>query len=328
MGAVGALGLFASILFHELWHSLVARHYGIPIRGITLFIFGGVAELDDDPPSAKTEFLLALAGPASSAFLALSFQALRVLSVSAGWPRAVVAVLAYLVSMNVSLAAFNILPAFPLDGGRVLRSALWRWRGDIWWATRVASWIGALVGNLMVGLGTLVLLLGNFVGSVWLIVVGLYLKNASRTSYQRLSIRQTLKGEAVERFMEPNPVTVAASLSVAELAKDYVVQNHLRTLPVVNGATLVGYINTREINQVPRAEWGRHTVGEFSRTLSADHTIDRTGDAMKALTKMSRTGNSRLMVVDGDQLVGVVSLKDLLKFLSLKLKVRRGFPRA
>jgi Zn-dependent protease/CBS domain-containing protein len=328
MGLAGALGLFASIVFHELWHALVARRYGIPIQGITLFIFGGVAELDDDPPSAKTEFLLALAGPASSAFLALAFHLMRQVSTAAGWPRSFAAVVAYLVSVNVSLAAFNILPAFPLDGGRVLRSVLWRWRGDIWWATRIASWFGSLVGNLLIGLGTLVLLLGDFVGSVWLIVVGLYLGSASRTSYQRLSVRQTLQGEVVERFMELNPVTVASSLSVAELAQDYVVQHQLRTLPVVDGSTLVGYINTREINQVPRAEWRRRTVGELSRAVSADHTIDRTVDAMKALSKMSQTGNNRLMVVDGDRLVGVVALKDLLKFLSLKLRVRRGFHKA
>jgi len=326
MGFAGSLGLFASIVFHELWHSLVARWYGLPIRGITLFIFGGVAEMDDDPPSAKAEFLLALAGPASSAVLALAFHGLRALGDGLGWARSVVGVLAYLVSVNASLAAFNLLPAFPLDGGRVLRSALWRWRRDIWWATRVASWIGSLVGNLLVGAGTLVLLLGDFVGSVWLIVVGMYLRSASRTSYQRLSVRQVLRGEIVQRFMEPDPVTVPATMSLAELAEGYVRRNHFQTLPVVDGTTLVGCISARVMRQVPRSQWGEHTVGELSMACSEDNTISESGNAMRALTQMTRTGHNQLMVVDGDQLVGVVTLGNLLKFLSLRLNVRRGFP--
>jgi Zn-dependent protease/CBS domain-containing protein len=326
MGLVGALGLFASIVFHELWHSLVARWYGLPIRGITLFIFGGVAEMDDDPPSAKAEFLLALAGPVSSALLALVFQGFQALGGGFGWPRPIMGVLAYLVSVNVSLAAFNLLPAFPLDGGRVLRSVLWRWRKDIWWATRIASWIGSLMGNLLVGAGTLVLLLGDFVGSVWLIVVGIYLRSTSRTSYQRLSIRQVLRGEIVQRFMEPVPVTVSASMSLAELAEGYVYRNHFQTLPVVDGATLVGCISAQAIRQVPRAEWRQRSVGELSMACSGDNTISQSVDAMHALAKMTRTGHSQLMVVDGDRLVGVVMLKDMLRFLSLRLNLRCGLP--
>ena len=189
MGVAGTLGLFASVVFHELCHSLVARRYGLPITGITLFIFGGVAEMEDEPPSARSEFLMALAGPASSALLGFAFFGMTLLGRGQGWPAPVNGVTSYLASLNGSLAAFNLLPAFPLDGGRVLRSVLWGVRKDLRWATRIASRIGSGLGILLMVLGGLDLLLGNFVGGVWLFVIGMFVQNASRTSYQQLFIR-------------------------------------------------------------------------------------------------------------------------------------------
>jgi Zn-dependent protease/predicted transcriptional regulator len=327
MGLAGTIGLFLSIVFHELAHSLVARRYGLPIRGITLFIFGGVAEMDQDPPSARTEFLMALAGPGASALLGLTFYGLNVLGRDAGWSRPVNGVMRHLVSTNVSLAAFNLLPAFPLDGGRVLRAVLWRWRRDIQRATHIAAWTGSLFGNLLVGAGTLVLLLGNFVGSVWLIVVGLYLRNASRVSYRRLSIQQALRGERVQRFMQAEPITLPPTMSVEELVENYVYKYHYKMFPVVEGTTLVGCVSTSVMREVPRAKWGQRTLGELARPCTVDDTVSESVDAMYALSKMSRTGNSRLMVVDGDRLVGVITLKDMLNFLSLKLDLRSGLPR-
>ena len=324
MGIAGTLGLFVSIVFHELCHSLVARHYGLPIAGITLFIFGGVAEMEDDPPGPRTEFLMALAGPAASALLGLCFWGLRALGQGAGVPVPVNGVLGYLSSVNVSLAAFNLLPAFPLDGGRVLRSLLWRWRRDIQWATHVASWIGSLFGNLLIGLGTLVLLLGNIIGSIWLIVVGMYLRTTSRASYRQLSIQQALRGERVQQFMQDEPVTVSPTTSVTDLAQEYIYRYHYRTFPVVDGATLVGCISTRTIQDIPRSEWGHHTVGELIKGCSPDNTIGKSAGAIHALSKMSRTGNSQLMVVDGDRLVGVITLKDMLDFLSHKLALNKS----
>ena len=328
MGLTGALGLFASIVFHELCHSLVARRYGLRIKGITLFIFGGVAELEDDPPSAKTEFLMALAGPASSAALGLALYGLRAMAQGAGWSQSVVAVLGYLASINISLAGFNLLPAFPLDGGRVLRAALWRWRQDIRWATRVASWIGSLLGNLLMALGAITLFLGDLIDSMWLIVIGLYLKNVSRTSYRQLLIRLALQGERVNRFMQADPVTVSSGLSVAELVESYVYRYHFKMFPVVDDNKLVGCVNARAVGQVPQTEWEQRTVGDLASTCSAENTIAESVDAMQALAKMGRTGNSRLMVVNGDRLVGVITLKDLLQYVSTRLDLEQGMPMA
>src|SRR4030067_3422695 len=155
MGAAGTVGLFVSIIFHELCHSLVARRFGLPMRGITLFIFGGVAEMDEEPPSAKAEFLMAVAGPISSVLLGGIFYAMYLFTYKTGWPILVFAVLNYLAILNWLLAGFNLLPAYPLDGGRVLRSALWEWKKNIRWATRIASQIGAGFGIALIVFGVL-----------------------------------------------------------------------------------------------------------------------------------------------------------------------------
>jgi Zn-dependent protease/CBS domain-containing protein len=325
MGAAGALGLFGSIVVHEVSHSLVARRYGLPITGITLFIFGGVAEMDREPPNPQSEFRMALAGPVSSALLALVFWLLSLWGRTYGdagivWP-ALTALVGYLASINGSLALFNILPAFPLDGGRVLRSILWGWRDDLRWATRLASRVGSAFGYLLVGLGVLSLFLGRFSGGLWLIVIGMFLNNAARSSYQQLAMRQALEGEPVRRFMTASPVTVPPTLSVRDLVEQYVYEYHFKTYPVVQDGELMGCVSTRAIQQVPREQWTERTVVSLVTQCSLDNTIAPTADAMEALSKMSRTRNSRLMVVEDSQLVGMIALKDLLSFLSLKLKL-------
>ena len=324
MAVAGALGLFASIIFHELCHSLVARRYGLPIRGITLFIFGGVAEMEHEPPSPRSEFLMALAGPVSSAVLALGFYLLTRLGATVGWPAAPVAVLGYLAMINISLAAFNIIPAFPLDGGRVLRSILWGWKNDLRWATRLAAGIGTGFGYVLLGLGVLSLFMGRFGNGLWLFVIGMFLQNASRSAYQQLFVREMLQGETVARFMRANPITVSPDLSIRDLLDDYVYKHNHKMFPVMRGTELVGCVSTRAISEVPRDEWDRRTVGTLIHECSIDNTVTSTTDAMDALSKMNRTRNGRLMVVDGQQLMGVITLKDLLSFLSLKMDLEGG----
>jgi Zn-dependent protease/predicted transcriptional regulator len=321
LGIAGTVGLFGSVVFHELCHSLVARRYGLPIKGITLFIFGGVAEMDEEPPSARSELVMALAGPASSALLGLLAFGLRAAGEAVGLPQALVALLSYLASVNGSLAAFNIIPAFPLDGGRVLRSVLWSWRRDLRWATRIASWIGSALGAVLIALGVLGVLLGSPVGGIWMVVIGLFVRNASRMSYQRMFVRQALEGELVSRFMKADPVTVSSSSSLRQLVEEYIYRYHYKMLPVVDGSVLVGCVTTRAVSGVPQEEWDRRTVGELATGCSPDNTISPTEDAMTALSKMGQTGNTRLMVVDNGRLVGVITLKDMLAFLDLKVEL-------
>ncbi len=318
MGVAGAIGIFMSIVFHELCHSLVARRFGLPMRGITLFIFGGVAEMEDEPPSAKAEFLMAIAGPASSVVLSLVFYI--ILSVSSGVLIVPVhGVLGYLAIINLVLAIFNLLPAYPLDGGRVLRSILWRWKKNMRWATRVASQIGSGFGIILTFYGLLNVLFGNFIAGIWQAMIGMFLRTAALSSYQQVLMRKALEGETVERFMEKNPVTAPASISIKDLVEKYIYTYHYKMYPVVDDGNLLGCITTRRVKEIPQEQWGGRTVGESLVQCSMDNAVSPNVDAMKALSIMNRTGNSRLMVIDKDRLVGIITLKDIMGYLAVKL---------
>lgn len=321
MGVIGALGLFASIIFHEMSHSLVARRFGLPMKGITLFIFGGVAEMDEEPPSAKAEFWMAVAGPAASAVLVGLFALLTMQASSMSWPLPVHHVLDYLATINALLIAFNSIPAFPLDGGRVLRAGLWHWKNDLNWATRTTSRIGSVFGMLLIVLGAFSFLSGNFVGGMWWALIGLFLRSAATMSYKRLVVRQALEGEPVSRFMTSEPVTVPPDISVQQLIDDYVYQHHHKMLPVVEGGKLFGCVSTRQVRDVPRESWSDTSVRDLVQSCSGDNSVRSDTDATQALAQMSRSGQSRLMVVDDGRLTGVIALKDLLRFLSLKIEL-------
>lgn len=321
MGVLGALGLFASVIAHELSHATVARRFGVEMRGITLFIFGGVAEMADEPPSPKTEFWIAVAGPIASFVVGgLLFAVGAVLSL----PVEAAAVVGYLATINVVLAVFNLIPAFPLDGGRILRSILWQWKDSLRWATRVTSAIGAGFGFLLIGLGVLLLVVGGmqaFVSAMWLALIGLFLRGAAQMSYQQLLLRRVLEGEPVSRFMVSEPVSVPRHISVTELVEDYVYRHHFKLYPVVDGDRLVGCVTTRQIKELPREEWDTTTVGALAEGCSPDNSVAPDADAMEVLSRMSRNRSSRLLVVDGGRLVGIIALKDLLEFFSLKIEL-------
>ncbi len=324
MGLLGMIGLFASLVIHELSHSLVARHYGMSIKGITLFIFGGVAEMDEEPPSAKTEFFMAIAGPLASFALAIGFSGLFLAAKGQELADSLVGVIGYLAFFNVIIAVFNLIPAFPLDGGRALRAALWYWKGDLRWATRLASRSGELFGFMLIFLGVLRVLRGDFVGGLWFGLIGLFLRGAASASYFQLMARQAFEGEPVWRFMTRDPVTVSPEVSLERLVEDYVYALHYDVFPVIVGGRPVGLVSTRLIRQVPRAEWPRITVGDVLVPTGPENTVAPKTDAVKALSIMRQSGNSRLMVVEGDRLVGIVALKDLLSFLSLKMDLDRS----
>ena len=321
MGAAGMLGLFGSIIVHELAHSLVARRYGLPINGITLFIFGGVAEMDNEPPSAKAEGLMAIAGPIVSLGLALSCAALAAFGQHHAWPTPVIGVVRYLGFMNLLVFLFNLIPAFPLDGGRVLRSALWAWKGNLHWATRIASNLGRGFSFMLIAWGVLTLMSGNFIGGLWRILIGMFLSEAARASYQRMMVRQALEGESVQRFMQPNLVTVPPTLTIQELVDDYIYVYHFKMFPVVNRGQVLGCVSTRDIKSLPQYLWKQHLVQDMLAPCSNDNTISPQDDALTALTKMNQTGLSRLMVIDDNRLVGVIAIKDLLAFLALKVEL-------
>lgn len=320
MAVAGAIGLFLSIVVHEFFHSAVARRYGLPMKGITLFIFGGVAEMTEEPPSANVEFRMAIAGPIASFLIAgvcwaLAFALRRVA------PAPVTIVLAYLALINLALAIFNLIPAFPLDGGRVLRALLWaRWK-NLRRATRVAARIGSGFGVLLIIAGVASVLVGDVVQGIWWFLIGLFVRSAASSSYQQVLIRRALEGEPVRRFMTTNPVSVSPSTTLRDLVEQYIYRFHFKFFPVTEQGRLVGCISTRQVKTVPQDEWATRTVGAVMDTCSPNTVVRPDADAMQALSKMQQSGVSRLIVADDGALVGVIALKDMLDFLALKVEL-------
>jgi Zn-dependent protease/predicted transcriptional regulator len=320
MGIAGALGLFASIIVHEVAHSLVARSQSMPMGGITLFLFGGVAEMRDEAPSARAEFLMAIAGPVTSLVIGGVCLGLQSLLGEDLLGRPVSGVLGFLGSINLVLVVFNLIPAFPLDGGRVLRSILWKWKGNLRWATRISSRIGSGFGLAIIFLGFLGVLGGQaVVGGIWFILIGFFVRSAAQGSYQQLLIRKALEGEDLRRFMTSDPITVPAGISIRDFVEDYVYRYHFKMFPVVDDGELRGCISTKQVKEVPKEAWTGETVGDILQPCSSENTVDVSEDPMRALALMHQTGTSRLMIVDHGALVGILSLKDLVKFISLKI---------
>ena len=324
MAIAGAIGLFASIVIHEFAHSLVARREGIPMKGITLFIFGGVAEMDSEPPTAGAEFRMAIVGPIMSVIVGLCCYATFLLGSQGGWPDPILAVLGYLAFINVALAVFNMLPAFPLDGGRVLRGYLWNRNHNLRSSTRTVSKIGTFFGAVLIVLGVISIFAGNLIGGIWWFLIGMFLRGASQMSYRQLEIRHALEGEPVSRFMKENLVLVPSSLSLQQFVDDYVCVHYFDMFPVLDEGQFRGCITTRDLKRVPREEWRWRTVDELTERCADTNTISQDTDAVEALATMSRTHKSRLLVAKDGHLYGVITLKDLLSFLALKLDLEEG----
>lgn len=321
MGLTGATGLFISIIFHEFSHSLIARIYGLEIRGITLFIFGGVAEMKEEPKSPKAEFFMAIAGPLASLMLSILFGALYQLGESLGWPVPAMGILGYLSAVNMLLVLFNMVPAFPTDGGRILRSALWWLKGDIYWATRLASRISLVFAMAIMFIGFVNLLGGNFIGGLWWVLIGYFIFNAAGASYQHLLMERSFGEKTVRYFMNPNPVTVPSHITLQEFVDTYVYHYHYKMFPVVDNSRVAGIITTQALKTVPREEWNRLQVGRLMQLQSPDNSIGPDTPVREALSKMSKSGLSRLLVFEHGKMAGIVTLKDLLEFLTLKIEL-------
>lgn len=322
MGISVAVGVFFSIVFHEFSHSVVARYYGMPIRGITLFIFGGVAEMESEPPDPKAEFLMAIAGPISSFLLAALLWAAAAAAQGMAWPLPLIGVLSTLAVINFTVAVFNLAPAFPLDGGRVLRAALWHWRRDLHEATFISSRIGKGFGTALMILGVIGFVGGNLIGGMWWFLIGIFVRGAASSSYQQLVLKDMVEGQPVRRFMRSDPVTVAPQLSIPDWVEDYVYRYHYKMYPVLDGSRLLGCITVDSLQRIPREDWQSSTVANLMEERSEANTVDAGMDTMALLKNILQpAGRSRFMVVDDDRLVGIIALKDLLELISLKLQI-------
>ncbi len=323
MGIAGAIGLLFSIVFHELWHSLIARKFGLPMKGITLFIFGGVAEMSEQPPSPKAEFFMAIAGPLSSIVLGIGLFLVSFAGNGLGMSKTLKGVIEYLAWINLILAGFNLIPAFPLDGGRVLRSVLWGWKENINWATNISSKIGSAFGFGLILFGVIEVIAGNFIGGAWMFLIGLFIRSSSQMSYKQMVLRNSLHGETVRKYMVPNPVVVSPDINLEGLIEDYIYRYHYKMYPVVEEGKLIGCVELKSVKDIPKEDRALKKVRDIMEVCSDSNTIGPEENAEKVLSLMQKKNRSRLMVVEENRLIGVISIKDLMDFLSIKIDLDR-----
>lgn len=322
MGVAGAIGLFASIVFHEFAHAMVARRFDLPIGGITLFIFGGVAEMEEEPRTPAAEFWMAIAGPIASVFLAAVFYGL---SAMAAWPPALHGVLAYLAFINLVLAIFNMLPAFPLDGGRVLRSALWWFTNDLTRATRIASIFGFVLGGALMVLGILNIVSGAFVVGIWQLLIGFFIQSAAGASRSQVEMRQGLRHIRVREIMRPDVIAVPRDTTLDDLVQAYFYRYYHKFFPVTDAqGRPLGCVRLGRVKEVPRERWGVTRVEEIMEPIGPDNVLEPGDTAVEALKRMRSGGGSRFMVVQGGTLKGVLTMRDILDALAIRLELEEG----
>ncbi len=319
-GLVAALLLFASVLLHELSHSFVARAYGLEVRGITLHVFGGVSQLEDEAPSPRAELLIAVVGPVTSFAIAGIIWGLNAAGLFHGGSTGAIA--AYLLFVNVALGLFNLVPGFPLDGGRMLRAVLWRWQGSLPRATYVASRVGILVAFALMALGILEILNGGVIGGFWLMLIGLFLRSAADAGYTQSAVRQALATLPVRDLMAREVTTVPADATVADLV-DAFWTHHFTSFPVVDHGAVRGIAGLGQVREVPRERWPFARVADVMRPLDADLVVRPDDTVYTAFEKASHNGVGRLVVLEGPRLAGYLSLKDIAHVLAL-----RGMPGA
>jgi Zn-dependent protease/predicted transcriptional regulator len=323
VAAASSLLLFTSVLLHELGHAFTAQYKGIPVRSITLFIFGGVASIAEDSENARDEFAIAIMGPVVSVAIAI-FSGVVWLIVNP-FQEQLAAIFLYLTIVNTILVIFNMIPGFPLDGGRVFRAILWGWTGSVERATRYASMAGVMIGYGFIILGIVLIFFALFTG-IWMILIGWFLQNAADQAYKQLQVRRTFEGIRVRQLMEPNPVTISAYSTLEELVDRYMLGRNLRGLPVVDEGVLAGIITLNDIKDTPREQWGHYRV--LDRMTSRDRlvTAHPDTDLDTVLQLMSERDFHQIPVLENGAVVGLLTRGQIIRFLQLRQSLPQAAP--
>jgi Zn-dependent protease/CBS domain-containing protein len=315
MAGVGTILFFVSLVAHELSHSLVARRKGIPVSGITLFIFGGMAHATMEFEKPGDEFVVAGVGPLSSVAIGGLFYLVAGLGEQMGAGVAVTGVAAYLAVINVVLAVFNLLPGFPLDGGRLFRAAVWKYTGSLRKATRWATTGGKIVGYLLIAFGLLSLFAGNLIGGLWLAFIGWFMRSAAEASYVQLLLRRSLEGVRAADAMTPDPYTVSGDLSLDAFVDEHVFRGRHNAYPVLEEGLPVGIITLELVKRVPREDWGQKTVREIMAPAE-EQVVVRPEERMdRVLDRLSDSSTRRLLVTRNGTLLGIITRSDLARWL-------------
>lgn len=311
---IAAAMLFASVILHELGHSLMARRHGVPIAGITLFVFGGVSEMKEEPRTPGQELQIAIVGPAISVLLAVVFTVAGGFLGARGFAGAIVGYLAWI---NLLLAIFNMLPAFPLDGGRVLRAILWHWQGDMVQATRTAAHTGRVLAFAMMGLGVFQVFNGHL-GGLWLLLIGWFIMQAGSAGAVQASLRQALGGLKVGDVMTTDVKTVEATTSVADVIEAYFIRHTYGGYPVERRGEVIGLITLHELRNVPPDRRREVPVETIMVPLSAGLVVDPEAPVLDAFTRMASTRTGRLLILDGTRLGGLITLRGIAQLAQVR----------
>jgi Zn-dependent protease/CBS domain-containing protein len=318
-GAVSTLLLFASVLLHELGHALTALRLGVPVRSIVLFIFGGVATLERDADSPGKEFWIAVMGPVVSVALALAFYLLSAITGPLGQP--VVAVATYLAIINALLVVFNLIPGFPLDGGRILRAAVWGFTNDYKRATRITSVVGQACAYALIFFGITRILGGNVFGGLWTVFVGWFLLSAASASYQQVETRDALAGVTVRNLFRTDPPVVPRGISVAELVQSHIVPKAERAHLVMDNERFMGMITLTDVTRHSQTDWDTTTVGEAMTPVADLKTVTPDTRLSAAMQLMASGDYNQLPVVESGAVLGLLNRADLMRYLTLRAEL-------
>lgn len=314
IGILAALFLFVSVLIHELAHSLVAISRGLPVHSITLFIFGGVSNIEGEPEKPQVEFAMSVVGPLASFVLAGLFWGLQQVAGEEGSPLS--AMLGYLALINAILGGFNLLPGFPLDGGRVLRSILWSATGSLTRATNIAATVGRLFGWGLIGFGVFQLLAGNFLGGLWIAFIGWFLSSAADASRREITLQEHLTGVRVKDVMDRSPEVISPQTPVDEVVRDIFFQHHRRAAAVYQGEQLVGIVSISDVKKQPQQDWSQTPVGEVM-TRQPLYSVDVDDSLNSVLKLLAQHDLNQLLVLDEGRVVGFINRADIIRYLEL-----------
>lgn len=320
LGVTAALLLFASVLIHELSHSVMARRNGIDVKGITLFIFGGVSQTAEEPKSARAEFWITIVGPLTSLALGVFFGLLAASGRALGWPSEALMLASYLSWINIALAIFNLVPGFPLDGGRVLRSIVWGITNNLTKATQYASFSGQMFGYLLMGFGFLqIVVLGSLAGGLWMVFIGWFLAGAARSSYEQLVVRQALSGISVEKVMTTDVPEIDYNMPVREFVDNQLLRHDYACYPVMRGDEVLGVLGAEEVRKVPSQMWDLTPVGEIAHRVDGAYKIQAGDDVWDALTRLASDDVCRLLVMEDNHLKGTLGREAIYRLVRTKL---------
>ncbi len=313
---ISTLLLFLGVLAHEMAHAQVARAYGLTVKGITLFVFGGVADIAEEVKRPGVEFQIALVGPLASLGLAGVAFLLALPFRESSAPTE--AILEYLVVSNLLVGVFNLIPGFPLDGGRILRSMIWKRTGNFQKATRIASFVGQGCGYVFILVGVLTFFWGDFFDGLWLAFIGWFLLSAAQTTHADVLLRSTLQGVTVSQVMETQPVTVPANISVQKLIDEYFLPHRLSAAPVTQGEYLSGLITLSDIARMERERWSYIPVGHVMRLLEQIAVATPEQPLQEVLQEMVARNINQVPVVQDGRLVGLLSRESIVRNLQVR----------